>query len=115
MRYLVMIFASAVVLSGCMPGATPLAGGGVGGGSTGAEARKLSNGMTKADADAVFGLDAGYERNPANWDESCVSYIYGSAENPRFVHAVFRNERLIRSTDGHGAICIYGDLIDPAA
>ena len=64
--------------------------------------------MSKAQADAVFGLDAGYERNPANWDEACVSYAYGTADTPRYVHAVFQKEQMVRATDGHGAICIYG-------
>ncbi|SMX38655.1 hypothetical protein [Maliponia aquimaris] len=96
--------AALLALAGCMQGVAP----GATGGAQGAEARKLSNGMTKAQADAVFGLDAGYERNPANWDEACVSYAYGSPEAPRYVHAVFRGETLVRSTDGHGAICTYG-------
>ena len=107
MRHLVLIIAGALGLSGCMETAAPVAGGG----GNGAEARKLSGGMTKAQADAVFGMDAGYERNPANWDEACVSYAYGSPEAPRYVHAVFRNERLTRSTDGHGAICTYGTAL----
>jgi hypothetical protein len=106
MRHLVLSFGMVVALGGCMDGAAPVSGG-----STGAEARKLSAGMTPAQADAVFGVDAGYERNPANWDESCVSYAYGSPEAPRYVHAAFRNDRMVRATDGHGAICTYGDVL----
>ncbi|WP_417211014.1 hypothetical protein [Antarctobacter sp.] len=103
---LVWALGMVAALGGCMEGAAPVSGGA--GGGQGAEARKLSTGMTQAQADAVFGLDAGFERNPANWDEACVSYAYGSAEAPRYVHAVFRNGQLVRSTDGHGAICAYG-------
>lgn len=108
---LVLALGAALALSGCMDAAAPVTGGG----GQGAEARKLSSGMSPAQAEAVFGLDAGFERNPANWDESCVSYAYGSGEAPRYVHAVFRNDRLVRSTDGHGAICTYGALMDPSA
>lgn len=103
---LVWVLGAALALGGCMDGATPASGGA--GGGQGAEARKLSAGMTQVQSDAVFGLDAGYERNPANWDESCVSYAYGDAGTPRYVHAVFRGGRLLRATDGHGAICTYG-------
>lgn len=97
-----------LALGGCMDGAAPVSGGG---GGQGAEGRKLSAGMTRTQADAVFGLDAGFERNPANWDESCVSYAYGDAATPRYVHAVFRGDALTRATDGHGAICTYGDAL----
>ncbi|SNS15563.1 hypothetical protein [Antarctobacter heliothermus] len=103
---LVWAISAALALGGCMEGAPPVSG--AGGGGQGAEARKLSAGMTQAQAEAVFGLDAGFERNPANWDESCVSYAYGDAATPRYVHAVFRGDTLTRATDGHGAICTYG-------
>ena len=114
MRAVGFVLGTVLLLGGRMEGASPTLAA-AGGGKQGAEARKLTRGMTNAQADAVFGLDAGYERNPANWDETCVSYAYGAAEAPRYVHAVFQNEKLIRSTDGHGAICVYGDLVDPAA
>ena len=105
MRRALILTAAALTLTGCLETAAPAAGGG---GGNGAQARKLSSGMSRAQADAVFGLDAGFERNPANWDESCVSYAYGTAEAPRYVHATFRNDTPTRSTDGHGAICTYG-------
>lgn len=82
-----------------------------GGGGSGPEARKLSTGMSKAQADAVFGVDAGYERNPANWDEACASYAYGTAEAPRYVHATFLGDQMTRATEGHAAICTYGDAL----
>lgn len=82
--------------------------------STGASdgvARQLNPGMTAAEAEATLGMDAGFERNPANWDQSCISYAYESAEGPRYVHAVFENETLVRATDGHGDICTYADPV----
>ncbi|MFC0156860.1 hypothetical protein [Mameliella alba] len=104
MLRLVLILGTLLALGGCMEGATAV--GGSTGGGQGPEARKLSSGMTPAQAEGVFGLDAGYERNPANWDEACISYAYDGGA--RYVHAVYRNDRLVRATDGHGAICTYG-------
>ncbi len=95
---------TAAALAGCVETAAPVSDGG----GTGPEARKLSSGMTKVQADAIFGLDAGYERNPTDWDEACASYAYGTAEDPRYVHATFRGDTLTRATDGHAAICTYG-------
>lgn len=104
MRRFLVLSSAALALAGCMETAAPAGGGG----GNGPEARKLSAGMTRAQTDAVFGLDAGFERNPANWDESCVSYAYGNADAPRYVHATFLGDRMTRATDGHGAICTYG-------
>lgn len=111
MRRVALILGVAAALSGCMEGATAVGGGAGGrtGGEQGPEARKLSSGMSPAQAEGVFGLDAGYERNPANWDEACISYAYDGGT--RYVHAVYRNDRLVRATDGHGAICTYGDAL----
>ncbi|MGP6086755.1 hypothetical protein [Antarctobacter jejuensis] len=109
MRGALVLLTAAAALAGCMNAAAPVSG--AGGGGTGPEARKLSAGMTKLQADAVFGLDAGYERNPANWDEACASYAYGPAEAPLYVHATFAGDTLLRATDGHGAICTYGAAI----
>jgi hypothetical protein len=69
-------------------------------------AAQLSAGISRAEAEALLGMEAGFERNPADWDESCVSYAYGDGR-PRYVHAVFRNGTLQRASDGHGAICTF--------
>ncbi|MBY6113273.1 hypothetical protein KUW09_04960 [Mameliella alba] len=111
MRGFAIALTASLALGGCMEGAAPVTGGG---GGQGAQARKLSTGMSPAQAEAVFGVDAGYERNPADWDETCVSYVYGTEGNLRYVHAIFRGDRLVRATDGHGAICTYGGLVDPS-
>ena len=76
-------------------------------------AAKLRPGITENDAFAVFGPESGFERNPANWDQSCLSYAYGDASDPRYVHAIFANGALIEATDGHPAICTFA--ADPEA
>ena len=73
-------------------------------------ADKLPVGAARSDVEATLGIDRGFERNPANFDESCVSYVYGAEGRERFVHAVFRQDRLVRATDGHGVLCTYGSL-----
>lgn len=70
-------------------------------------AAKLRPGMTENEAFALFGPESGFERNPQNWDQSCLSYAYGPAEAPRYVHAVFQNGALLRATDGHDGLCIF--------
>ncbi|KUF11156.1 hypothetical protein [Pseudoponticoccus marisrubri] len=70
-------------------------------------ARKLTPGVTKPEVDVALGNDAGYERNPADFDEACASYNYGTADSPKYVHAVFRNGQLQRATDGHLVLCSY--------
>lgn len=70
-------------------------------------ARKLAVGVSPAEATVALGTDSGFERNPDNWDESCVSYSYGTAEAPRYVHAVFVKDALVRATDAHVGICSY--------
>lgn len=87
----VLILGTLLALGGCMEGATAV--GGSTGGGQGPEARKLSSGMTPAQAEGVFGLDAGYERNPANWDEACISYAYDGGA--RYVHAVYRDRKSV--------------------
>lgn len=72
-------------------------------------AAKLSSGITEAEAGVALGVEAGLERNPENWDESCLSYAYGDSPL-RYVHAVFRKGVLVRATDGHREICTYGTL-----
>ena len=71
-------------------------------------ARKLAKGITPSEASVALGPDAGFERNPENWDEACISYNYGSEEAPKYVHAVFVQDALVRATDGHLDICAYG-------
>ncbi|MBP0483604.1 hypothetical protein [Sagittula salina] len=58
-------------------------------GGTDGVAAKLRPGVTRAEADVALGPDAGFERNPKDFDESCVSYAYGGVP-PLYVHAVFR-------------------------
>ncbi|MFW2589495.1 hypothetical protein [Sagittula sp. SSi028] len=75
-------------------------------------AQRLALGASRAEADLAFGTEAGFERNPQNYDESCVSNAYGDgAAGPRYVHARFRGDALVARSDGHGAICTYGLLI----
>lgn len=76
-------------------------------GSGDGEARKLKIGSSSNEAFSTFGPEAGFERNPDNFDETCLSYAYGSAESPRYVHAYYFNNVLSRATDGHSAICTY--------
>lgn len=99
--------AFACLLSACSGGGGTTAGGG--GGNDGV-ADKLPVGAARSDVEATLGIDRGFERNPANFDESCVSYVYGGEGRERFVHAVFRQDRLVRATDGHGVLCTYGSL-----
>lgn len=73
-------------------------------------AERLAIGASRSDVEAQLGLERGFERNPANFDESCVSFVYGGDGTERFVHAVFRDDRLVRATDGHGVLCTYGTL-----
>ena len=71
-------------------------------------AQKLTLGVTRAEAEVALGTEAGFERNPKNFDESCVSYAYG--DGPKYVHAVYRGGTLVRRTDGHRQLCTYGTL-----
>ncbi|SMX30160.1 hypothetical protein TRP8649_04301 [Pelagimonas phthalicica] len=103
---LVLILAAIVGVSGCMQGAGPAGEGGVP--KSDGVARKLAKGVSPSEAEVALGPDSGFERNPSNWDEACVSYNYGSAEAPRYVHAVFVNDALTRATDGHLDICSFG-------
>jgi len=96
-----------LVLAGCEAG--PGGGSGGGGAAGDGQAGKLRVGSSENDAFAIFGPDSGFERNPANWDQSCLSYAYGSAETPRYVHAVYENGALVRATDGHTGICTFAD------
>ncbi|ETA52851.2 hypothetical protein P279_06380 [Rhodobacteraceae bacterium PD-2] len=71
-------------------------------------ADRLAIGATQADIEAQLGLERGFERNPADFDESCVSFVYARGGQERFVHAIFRDDRLVRASDGHGGLCTYG-------
>ncbi len=101
-----------MALGACLPG-----GGAVSTGPTTAaraddgEAAKLRPGMSENDAFAVFGPESGFERNPADFDESCLSYAYGPAETPSYVHARFRAGALVQATDGHPGLCTYADPV----
>ncbi len=101
------VLSSVAVLgvAGCMQGAAPDASTP----SSDGVARKLAKGVSPAEAAVALGPDAGFERNPNNWDEACVSYNYGSAEAPKYVHAVFVNDAMTRATDGHLDICSYAE------
>lgn len=72
-------------------------------------AAALPVGATKAEIDAKLGMDAGFERNPRNFDEACASYAYG--DGPSYVHAVFRGEVLVQASDAHPGLCTYGSLV----
>ncbi|MBV2360062.1 hypothetical protein KUH32_09775 [Thalassococcus sp. CAU 1522] len=96
---------AALSVAGCMQ-AAPSTGPSA---STDGHAAKLRPGMSPNDAFLTFGPESGFERNPANWDESCLSYAYGPAEQPRYVHARFVNDALATATDGHPGICSYTD------
>ena len=91
-----------LLTSACMEAAPPAQRSGNDG-----VADKLALGVTKAEVDTALGIEAGFERNPANWDESCASYAYGG-DRRRYVHAVFEDGVLTRASDGHGTICTYG-------
>ncbi|MCT4559116.1 MAG: hypothetical protein N4A61_13790 [Pelagimonas sp.] len=73
-------------------------------------ANRLKVGMSPTQVEAILGVDSGFERNPQNWDESCYSYLYDEAIAPKYVHAVFINDALARSTEGHQAICRYAEV-----
>lgn len=73
----------------------------------------LPIGATKAEIDARLGMEAGYERNPRNFDEACASYAYG--DGPAYVHAVFRGDALVQATDAHPGLCTYGSLVSAEA
>lgn len=105
MRMSPALIALLLPLAGCME-ATPPA---VTNGSDGV-AQKLTMGVTRAEADVALGMDAGFERNPKNFDEECVSYAYGGVPT-RYVHAVFRQGRLVAASDAHPTLCTYGSLI----
>ena len=96
------------LIAACQPVSAPVSRGGGDG-----MAAKLRPGMTENDAFGVFGPESGFERNPDNWDQSCLTYAYGDAGAPLYVHAVYENGVLIRATDGHPAICTFA--ADPEA
>ena len=100
----VSILPFVLALTACMDSAPTSESGGNDG-----VAKKLSLGVTKAEADVALGVEAGFERNPKNYDEECVSYAYG--DGPRFVHAVFRGGKLVQRSDGHRGLCTYGTLV----
>ncbi|GAA4227368.1 hypothetical protein J4E08_20830 [Sagittula sp. NFXS13] len=75
-------------------------------------AQKLALGISAAEAEVALGMEAGFERNPQNYDESCSSYAYGDfGDGPRYVHARFRDGALVQRSDGHRGLCTYGSLI----
>ena len=101
------------LVAGCAAGPAPVARSD--GGSVGDEqATRLKAGMTENQAFEIFGPETGFERDPENFDISCLSYAYGSAETPLYVHAVFEFGALIRATDGHPAICTFETAADAA-
>ena len=101
-------------LSACTGGAPAPTGGTATAVAADGQAAKLTAGMSENDAFAVFGPEAGFERNPADFDETCLSFAYGDATAPRFVHAVFRAGALVGATDGHAALCTYASAIPDA-
>ncbi|MBS0124587.1 hypothetical protein [Thetidibacter halocola] len=70
-------------------------------------ADRLRPGMTENDAFGLFGPESGFERNPADWDQSCLSYAYGPVGAPLYVHALFRAGALEQATDGHAGLCTF--------
>lgn len=101
----VLLGCAVLSVAGCLQGG-PVGDASQPAGSDGV-ARKLAVGVSPAEATVALGADAGFERNPNNWDESCVSYSYGTPEAPKYVHAVFVNDALVRATDAHVGICSY--------
>jgi hypothetical protein len=93
-----------LALAGCAPAAGPVAEKAANDGV----AQKLTLGVSRAEADVALGIEAGFERNPMNYDEECVSYAYGDG---KYVHAVFRGGALVQRSDGHRSLCTYGSLI----
>ncbi|MFW2541427.1 hypothetical protein ACN2XU_02210 [Primorskyibacter sp. 2E107] len=88
-----------LALAGCTDGPAPSASS-----APGAAVAQLQPGMTEEQAFAILGPEVGYVRNPANWDQACLSY--GSAG--AYIHAVFENGALIRSSAGNPALCSFG-------
>ncbi|WGW05470.1 hypothetical protein [Tropicibacter oceani] len=93
----------ALSLAGCMQGAAP----GAGATANDGMASKLKPGSSENDAFLTFGPESGFERNPQNWDQSCLSYAYGPGDAPRYVHALYENGALVRATEGHGGLCTF--------
>ncbi|MFZ7091925.1 hypothetical protein [Primorskyibacter sp. 2E233] len=102
MLRLVLCGLTALSLSGCIEAAAPSSAPSADGMAT-----KLKPGSSENDAFLTFGPESGFERNPDNWDQSCLSYAYGPGDAPKYVHALFENGVLIRSSDGHDGLCTF--------
>lgn len=107
MSRLSLVLLPLLSLTACMEAAPPASKPGNDG-----VAQKLAMGVSRAEAEVALGTEAGFERNPKNYDESCVSYAYGDfGGGPRYVHATYRGGKLVARTDGHSGLCTYGSLI----
>ena len=92
-----LLFMSAVFLSGCLDPHAAV------GGSTNSGVRGLKVGMSPSKVAGIIGT---YQvektaRLPGRI-LACRSYIYDEQQlRVRFVHVLFRNEKLVSATDGH--------------
>lgn len=96
-----LLFMSAVFLSGCLDPTAAV------GGSTNSGVRGLKVGMSPSKVADIIGT---YQvekiaRLPGRI-QACRSYIYDEQQlRVRFVHVLFRNEKLVSATDGHVTTC----------
>ncbi|MCC1494354.1 hypothetical protein [Cognatishimia sp. F0-27] len=95
------------MLVACGDGVVMPGGAGGGAGAADGEANRLDAGMTEAEVLEKMGPENGFERNPVNLDQTCLSFNYGSEAAPRYVHALMERNVLVRATDGHGALCTF--------
>ncbi|WP_425099592.1 hypothetical protein [Tropicibacter sp. S64] len=93
---------TALALTGCTEG--PAGGSSPATAAASGLARQLTPGMTEEQVFTIAGTEAGYERNPDNWDQACLSY--GSEGS--YTHATFENGVLLSASDGHATLCTYG-------
>ena len=84
-----------VAVAACEPG--PISG------TPDSNVRGLDVGMSLAEVGNVIGTSQEEVILPDG--TLCVSYLYDEVVAPKFVHAVFADEVLVRASDGHAVTC----------
>ncbi len=110
MKHYILPLVLVTAAAGCMTGGSQSAIQPAGSLPAQGPASKLTAGASSNDAFAIFGPESGFERNPSNFDETCLTYAYGPAEVPNYVHAYYINDVLSRASDGHTGLCTYADI-----